>query len=141
MPQPKASILIVSMIILGIIIIAGLNLALVSVKEMNMSAGSARSSQAYQIADEGVEVAMQKLLDADKSAIISSLFVDSGCSNGVISNATEKGIYEITFFKKDGSEQEILADCDTTTVGEITSIKSSGSTGEEKRNIKIPVYN
>jgi hypothetical protein len=58
----KASVLIVSLLILGAVITIALSLALVAVRERKTAMSSSRSQVAYQMADQGVEMLMNALL-------------------------------------------------------------------------------
>ena len=63
----KASALIVTMMILGIILIVGLSMALVSVRERRASIGEGRSNLTYQYAETGVEKVMAAVVSTEKN--------------------------------------------------------------------------
>jgi hypothetical protein len=58
----KASALLVTLMILGIMLIVGLSVSLVSIKERTASIGESKSGTAFQNAQSGVEAVLQDIL-------------------------------------------------------------------------------
>lgn len=132
----KASILIISLTILSAILIMGLSLTLGSIRERKAAISSGRSSVSYQIAEEGVESIMQRLLNSSQSAALSSIFSD--CSSGKIIRNAGEGRFEVSFFKNDLSGDEEVASC-SDTAGDIRYLKSIGTFKDQKRAVRTPV--
>jgi len=121
MKKYQASALIVSLLILAAILIISLSVSLVSVKERKISSESAKSSQAFQIADSGMELVLKKI-EIDGWTTIKE-FEDNGmsCNSGVITGNASNGSYELTF--KDNIGTSINCGDNSST---IFGIKSAG---------------
>ncbi len=129
----KASALVVTMMILGIILITALSISLVSIKERKASLGSNNSDQAFNTAQNGVESVLQQI-KTNSSGMVAA--VDSSC-NGTISS----GGYSVQLL--DSSSKVIDSangyDCSTTPVSSITKLKSVGTYGQDQRAIEVAV--
>lgn len=125
----KASVLVMSLLIMFAIVIITLSATLVSVRDRNISIGSGKSSKAFQTAQTGIEKTMKVLEDLGGSHAVSEI------ANGTIicrpdGLLAEGSIYTIELKKDDGSP----IDCNSTTiVADISSIKSIGKEGDSKQ--------
>ena len=139
--NPKASVLVVTMMIMGIILISALSISLVSIQERKASISSNKSSQAYQIADSGIEAVMDKLVSANGSDKVSTLYTAAGvvrCDvvSGLIQNTATGYSVEL----KDASEAKIACDDNAKTISEVAHIKSVGTaSGQAQRSIEAAV--
>jgi hypothetical protein len=132
----KASILVMSLLIMFAIVVIALSVTLVSVRERNISIGSGKSSQAFQTAQTGVEKTMQAMKDLGSSKhasdIAAELGVGASCNGGLL---IQDG-YTIELKKSDGTQ--ILCNS-ATDISEIASIKSVGKVQTEQRAIEAAV--
>lgn len=127
-----ASILVVTIMIMGIVLVTALSISTVSVKERNSSIGSSQSTKAYQIADSGIEEVMDVLIKNQALTIdATELSCDDTGSHAII---TGNG-YTVELKKVD---EEELTDCENL-VSVIASIKSVGTSGNTQRAIEAPV--
>lgn len=134
----KASVLILTMIILGIILITALSISLTSLRERKASIGSSRSGEAYQAAESGIESVMAALLKADEDATVSTIgdcSVPRGSIYAVITGAEYD--YQVELKKEEETEP---TNC-RTKVCDIASLKSVGSDSgkQEQRAIEAAV--
>src|SRR3989337_2715916 len=80
MKKPKASVLAVSLVVMGVMILIALGISFSSLQSRKSSIGSSKSNVAFQNADSGVEVVMQRIKE-NASGDISD--IDPDC-NGII---------------------------------------------------------
>ena len=127
----KASILVVSLMVMGIILVTALGIAVVSVTQRNSSIGSNKSIQAYQLAESGSEYMLQKIRDNSGKQISAIDNIDGIC-DGVYHSANG---YTVTLEDQTGAA---ITDC-TRSVADIVNIKSIGSNRGEQRAIEAAV--
>lgn len=127
--NPKASALIITILILGMVLVIALNVSMVSTKERNMSMGTEKTSLAYQIADSGIEKVSQLIKD-NSSGDLSS--IDSDC-DGFISDSSVG--YTVELKDVDGNR---ITTC-STSLGMVRRIKSIGTKGQFQRAIEVPI--
>lgn len=130
-PKSKASVLIVTLMIMGIIVTIALSISLVSLKEKRTSLGSARSTSAYQVADSGIEKVMQLIKDNYAAGTVATIDTDGTCDG--IYNSTQG--YQVELKDSAGN---IISDC-ASAVSSIVSIKSIGTAGQTQRAIEAAV--
>ena len=130
----KASILAVSLIIMGVMIVISLGIATSAIQSRKSSIGSSKSSVAFQNADSGVEIVMQKIKDnadpADTISDVDPLSDSDGC-NGIVNSANK---YRVELRKADGTAivcSDLVSDIDT--------IKSIGYSSQDTRAIQASV--
>lgn len=82
--KAKASVLAMSLIIMGIVVMAALAFSLTTLEQRKASIGSSRSDQAYQNAESGVEAAMEAIV-GDSLAHVSDLaaHLDGGSASDI----------------------------------------------------------
>jgi hypothetical protein len=80
----KASVLVISMLILGAVITIALSLTLVALKERKTSISSSRSQVAYQMADEGVETVMNALLKVNSGVSPRAIYSSTANPDGTL---------------------------------------------------------
>lgn len=82
----KASALVITLSVLGLMMVASLSLALVSVQERKGSMGASKSTAAFQVADSGVESVLQAIRkkSAGKVKDLAGEISGAACSDGVI---------------------------------------------------------
>jgi hypothetical protein len=135
----KASVLIMSLLIMFAIVIITLSATLVSVRDRKISIGSGKSSRAFQTAQGGIEKALKVIIDldgVDPVTLVSSGGFGGGCNSS--SKLIEQTDYNIELKDKDG----VRIDCDspTATIADITSVKVVGREGTtENRAIEAAV--
>jgi len=128
-----ASILVVTMMIMGIILVSALSISLVSIQERKASMGANKSNQAYQIADTGIETVMDDIINGDNDQV-SDL---AGCrpADGLIHNDATGYTVEL----KDADENKIACNS-ATDIAEVVHIKSVGTaSGQAQRSIEAAV--
>lgn len=132
--KPKASVLVVTLIILGIITVTALSISLNSIRERKASIGSGRSGAAYQAAETGVENVLNKLLKNQDEAVGD---LGLNCSRVGIHAVLTGSSYTVEL-KKENEEES--TNC-STKASEIATIKSVGndSNNQEKRAIEAAV--
>lgn len=126
----KASILVVSLMVMGFILVTALGIAVVSVTQRNSSIGSNKSTQAYQMAENGSEYILQKIR-SNFTGKVSAIDTDGIC-DGVYHSANG---YTVTLEDQTGAT---ITDC-TRSVADIVNIKSIGSNRGEQRAIEAAV--
>lgn len=140
----KASVLAVTLIVMGIVLATALTISAVSVRERKGSIGEGKSSQAYQIADMGVEHIL-KILIAENEATpdkkISDIVFDgcASCNGGLIVCSDDN--YEVQLKKEDPTDPDKTteAECNDS-VSEIVRIKSVGTVpGQSQRAVEAAV--
>ena len=136
----KASILVVSLLILLIILATALTIATVANKQRQSSLGAGRSSQAFQNADTGVEVAMNALVNGT-APNLGGLLTGFACAQDptthhAVLKSNNGAPYQIEFQLEDSTQ---ATDCSTTPPSTIKNIKSVGSAGSEQRAIQAAV--
>lgn len=132
----KASALILSLIILFAITIIGLSLALTSVRDRQASMGSAKSNQAFQEAETGIETVMAEIKN-DYSPNPDTAAVSGISGWDSTDNIVEGSNWEVEL--KDVNDGKITSG--STLISEVSKIKSTGwnSTTGEKRAIEAAV--
>ena len=133
MQKSKASILVVTLMVLGIVLVSALSISLVSVQERKASMGSSKSGAAFQVADSGIELVMDSILSSRKDSL--KTLASIGCSNG---NITGTG-YVVELKKDNGSGGEVGVNCGTDKISDIIAIKSVGTGGGQQRAIEAAV--
>ncbi|MDP1620560.1 MAG: FISUMP domain-containing protein [Candidatus Moranbacteria bacterium] len=125
-----ASILVVTMMIMGIILVSALSISLVSIQERKASMGANKSNQAYQIADTGIEMVMDDIVRGNKGQV-SDL---TGCQSDGLIHGTD-----YTVELKDADENKIACNS-ATDIAEVVHIKSVGTaSGQAQRSIEAAV--
>jgi hypothetical protein len=140
MKKHNASILVVTLLILGVVLMIALTVSLVSIKQRQASLGAGKSNLAFQNADTGVEEVMSKVVNnggttlgnLDATNWICSIL--TGGNHAVLKSVT-KG-YSVELKKADETQS---TDC-STSASEIASIKSTGiGSNQESRAIEAAV--
>lgn len=140
--KQKASILVVTMMILGIVLVTALSVSVVSIQQRKASMGSNKSNQAYQVADTGIEKVMDAIVK-NRTLSVSDLVggsfgfscVTNSNNHAVLKKAGET--YEVELKKTTDAE---TTDCTSATpLSEIASIKSIGTNSGQQRAIEAAV--
>lgn len=130
--KDKASVLAVTMIILGLVLSIALSASLVSILGNKASVSSNKSNLAYSRADSGIENVLLRIKNADPDIdTVANIDTDGNCD----------GIVNGTNFKvelKDEAGILVSGDC-STKVSEIRSIKSTGIADNNQRSIEVAV--
>jgi len=130
--KSKASVLAVSLIILGMILLIAISVSTVSVQERKASMSSSSSSQAYQVAETGIEKVMYEVVKGGHSTV-------NQISPGSCNAAT--GLIETNGYKvelRDSAETKIA--CNTSAaISLVENIKSTGTAGQNSRAIEAAV--
>lgn len=128
MEKNKASVLVVTLIILGIMLTTALSVSLISLKEKKASIGDAKSGQAFNSAQSGVELVMQAIKKGDYAQV-------KDMPNCVGEKIIGAG-YTVELLDENGN----LLDCSSTQpISEIASIKSVGTGLGQQRAIEAAV--
>jgi len=130
--KDKASVLAVTMIILGLVLSIALSASLVSILGNKASVSSNKSNLAYSRADSGIEDVLLRIKNADPDIdTVANIDTDGNCD----------GIVNGTNFKvelKDEAGILVSGDC-STKVSEIRSIKSTGIADNNQRSIEVAI--
>ncbi len=130
----KASALIITMIILGIMLITALSASIVSIREKKASMGENISGQAFQDAQSGVELVMRNILTGGLTTVsqLSNCEKNTSSPNyGFIVDTSVPYIVEL----EDVSGNKI--NCDSAAlISSIASLKSAGTSGDSQRAIQ-----
>ena len=128
----KASVLVVTMLILGIMLVTALSVSLVSIKDRKASMGANKSNQAFQNAQSGVELVMQQI-KSGTNVKVGDIATKLGlvCNSGLLSGSAS---YTVELHNIDSANVA----CDDS-VSTITSIKSVGMAGDDQRAIQAAV--
>jgi hypothetical protein len=132
----KASALVVTMMILGIVLVSTLSIALVAVQERKASIGSDSSNQAYYKAEDGVEITMKAITQGELGSVnqIDGYLDNVTCDADGLLVGT--GGFKVEL--KDSNEAKIA--CNTTTsIASVRSLKSVGTVGGNQRAVQVAV--
>jgi|GEM_PF-6565559 len=144
----KASVLIVTIIILGLILLSVLSMTLVSFRERKASMGDVRSQQAFQNAEAGVESVLRAIISNTDPAKKISELTNFDCSQiAGIDNAIlqETGptanlsyIAELKKFGYDSANPSTYVNC-SDLASSIVYVKATGSGFGQQRAIEAAV--
>ncbi len=133
----KASVLAVTLIILGVMLVTALSMSIVSIMERKASMSSNKSNLAYSRADNGVEITLQDIKNNDGGMISA---IDTDC-DGIIE--PNDGTYRIELKNEEGLIMNATNisgyDCSSVEISEIDSIKSTGITDTNQRAVEVAV--
>lgn len=134
----KASALVVTLIIMGIIITSALSVAFVALKERRGSIGASKSSAAYQVAETGVEQVLYEILKktpppADTSEL-GNCQDELSSMPGYIFLDNSMGSYKVEL--KDENEHKI--ECySAADISIVRKIKATGIVGQNSRAVQV----
>ncbi|MFZ2226846.1 MAG: hypothetical protein WA064_03265 [Candidatus Moraniibacteriota bacterium] len=127
----KASILVITMIILGIILLSSLSVSLVSLNERKASISNSKSNQAFQNAQSGVELVMQEIESG--KILVSEL---SNCDDA----DTKLIIGEDASYTVELRDMDSKIDCDSSRpITDIAYLVSIGSFKDTQRSIQAAI--
>ncbi len=138
-PQ-KGSVLVFSLIVLSIILSAAITVVTVSITNQRSASSTGKSVQSFQVADSGIELALQKIYKnnyATLSAMATGMGGGASCSGGTISkNNVVGGSIKVSFYDNDGN----LVTCAATDWRDkVVRIKSEGSAFGTTRVVETAV--
>jgi len=125
----RGSILAVSLIILGLMLVSALSFALVSIQERKASTGENKSSQAFQTASTGVEIVLQSIRDHIGGKLSD---IDDGICDGKISSPNG---YTVQLQDDAGNP---VTGCNTS-ISAVKKVKSIGTAGGNQRAVEVAV--
>nr|MBP6034497.1 hypothetical protein [Candidatus Moranbacteria bacterium] len=136
----KGSVLVFSLIILSIILSAAITVASVSITNHRSASSTGKSVQSFQVADSGIELALQKIYKgnhATLSAMATAMGGGASCAGGTISkNNVVGGNIKVSFYDNDGN----LVTCAATDWRDkVVRIKSEGSAFGTTRVVETAV--
>lgn len=136
----KGSVLVFSLIILSIILSAAITVATVSVTNQRSASSTGKSVQSFQVADSGIELALQKIYKgnyATLNALATGMGGAASCTGGAISkNNVVGGSIKVSFYDNDGN----LVTCtDTAWRDKVVRIKSEGAAFGTTRVVETAV--
>jgi hypothetical protein len=137
----QGSILAFSLIIMFVLMIIAVGVATVSVKERKMSSDTGKSIIAYQAADSGAEVALEKIIqkgwtkvDDLTDPLKGNMSCDDTSGVAIISDSAPSGEYDLTFEDAGGS----VGVCSGAgAMNPITKIKSLGKYSGTSRAVGV----
>ncbi len=128
--KDKASILAVTLIVLGLVLSIALSASLISILGNKASISSNKSNLAYSRADSGVEDILYKIKNADSNDTIGDIVT---CSDGVFENSSVG--YKVEFKDASGA---FIKDCGVE-ISKVDTIKSTGRSEGNQRSIEVAV--
>ena len=136
----KGSVLVFSLIILSIILSAAITVATVSITNQRSASSTGKSVQSFQVADSGIELALQKIYKgsySDLNAMATAMGGGASCAGGTISkNNVVGGNIKVSFYDNDGN----LVTCAATDWRDkVVRIKSEGSAFGTTRVVETAV--
>ena len=138
-PQ-KGSVLVFSLIVLSIILSAAITVATVSITNQRSASSTGKSVQSFQVADSGIELALQKIYKnnyATLSAMATGMGGGASCAGGTISkNNVVGGNIKVSFYDNDGN---LLTCAATDWRDKVVRIKSEGSAFGTTRVVETAV--
>jgi hypothetical protein len=139
----KGSVLVFSMIILFLILMSALAIGAATVIERKNSLSSNKSTQGFQAADTGIEIAAKKIKEAVSTTVLNNASLFPTCLDGSIvdtSLGADKQVI-ISFFTDIDATPAALANCVTNTAGDIKSLRAAGTYFGITRAVKAPAAN
>lgn len=131
----RGSVLIFTLLLLSIALMAALSLATAVVVGTKSARDTNKSVQAFQTADSGVEIMLQKIKNANSDDSLAAIGCDNGNkASGIIRSGNST--YEITFY--DSEEPANALDC-SKKISDIAKIKSVGKFGGSVRAVETAV--
>ena len=128
----KASVLIITMIILGIILVSSLSISLVSTRERKVAIGDFQSGQAFQNAQSGVELVTYDIKKNGYITVNQLANCDSGTK--LIKDTAISYTVELQ------DMQGVRIDCNSASaIANIAYLKSIGSFRDTQRSIRATV--
>lgn len=102
--RKKGSALIFSLIALSFILVSALSIATITIKEQRIASTTRMSSIAFQTADSGVEMILQKIYKSTPPLtglddLKDELGSGASCSNGVVSFFAAQGSVKVYFYE------------------------------------------
>jgi Tfp pilus assembly protein PilV len=142
----SASILVVTMVILGLILLSAFSMILVSLRERRAAMSDVRSQQAFQNAQTGVELVMDAIIQkrtTNPNEVVDNIGFDQ-CNdtsqNAVLSDSGDNTYaVELKKFGYVVSTPSTYTRCSSTKVSEVVSIKSVGTGSSQQRAIEAAV--
>ena len=130
----KGSILVATMLVVGMMLVAAISISITSLKERKASIGADDSNQAYQNADSGIEYMMDAILAAIRNDPATKVEALPGmrCPGDAQFASIN---YRVELKKDDGAGAEISAEC-TDELTKIVAIKSIGDDGQTQRAMR-----
>lgn len=135
----RGSVLVFSLIILSIILSASLTVATVSLRNQRSATSTGKSVQSFQVADSGVELALQKIYKGTYTGTDSLATAMTGMTcSGTKASKTDVagGTVSLTFFDNDGNP---INCSDTAWRDKVVKVKSEGSASGTTRVVETAV--
>lgn len=143
----KGSALVFSLIILFFLLVSALSVATVSVTEKRALLSSNKTNVAFQVADSGIEMVLQKVykstpapatLNALAAAIGAGVKCDDTGSYTTISFNAAQGKVIIAFYKGVNGTDLYTGSCTATDwLNDVNKIKSTGMYGNTVRSVEV----
>ena len=135
----KGSVLVFSLIILSIILSAAITVATVSVTNQRSATATGKSVQSFQVADSGIELALQKIYKGTytSSDSLATAMTGMACSGTTLTKSdVAGGTVSLTLFDTDGNP---INCSDTSWRDKVVKVKSEGSAFGTTRVVETAV--
>jgi Tfp pilus assembly protein PilX len=135
----KGSVLVFSLIILSIILSAAITVATVSVTNQRSATATGKSVQSFQVADSGIELALQKIYKGTytSSDSLATAMTGMTCSGTTLTKSdVAGGNVSLTLFDTDGNP---INCSDTSWRDKVVKVKSEGSAFGTTRVVETAV--
>lgn len=133
----RGSVLVFTLILLLLLLSASISVATITVSESKSASALSRSTAAFQVADSGMEVVLERIYSGsyDTASINTMKPGGSTCAAGEITGALASGTYVVTLFDSNGVP---ITNCGSTTWrADAESIQSTGSYAGTQRAVKV----
>lgn len=140
--NPKASVLVFSLIILSIVLVTALTIAGNAVVNQKQSQTVAKSNQAFQTADSSVEIFLEQLYKKDNATpaalntTLGTTCVDDGSFEKKLVSG---GSYKVTLFDNNKTVIPCNDTTSTTWRDDVVSLRAEGTEGDTSRVIETAV--
>ena len=133
----RGSILAFTLIILGLMLVIAIGIASVTIQERNSASTGGASTQAFQVADSGVELVIQKIKQSPTDTVDSLKKAGTTCADGTITMdvGISGGSTKITFYKDDNNAPATCGDL----LASVKKVKSVGTFASASRAIEAAV--
>jgi len=128
----NGSVLVFTLIIMSLMLMMAVSIASVTVIERKMSGATGKSNQAFQVADSGVEIVVNKKKD-DPNVKISTL--GSSCDGGTVNMGDVAGGNAIVTFYADDGTKLVCSD----PIAKTFRIKSAGVFSSTVRAVEVEI--
>jgi hypothetical protein len=137
----KGSALVFSLIVLSFILVSALSIAAVTIKEQRIASTTRMSSVAFQTADSGIEMILQKIYKEAPTGLNDlANKLGGGCNNGVVSFSAAQGSVKASFYEgESGDTLYTSCSADAAWRSRVNTMKSIGIYAGTTRVVEVSI--